>query len=171
MTNKARFLKLIEEHNGILVKLTRIYADTAQDRDDLRQEIILRLWESHHRFENRSKFSSWMYRVGLNTAITFLKRNQKTATEAITDVNDSALVSVEASNANPSESVSELQIFYRSVAKLNPVEKAIVFLFMEGLSHREIAERLGISEGNARVKLSRTKQKLKEIARELGHGL
>ncbi len=133
-----------------------MYFDHRDDQEELRQEIILRLWEAFSSFRGESKFSSWMYRVALNTAITFFKRSRR---RAEVQVEDAELEIVAPANLDE-ESKRRVDDFYRAVNRLNRIEKAVVFLFIEGCSHREIGKHLGISEGNARVKLSRTKSKL-----------
>jgi len=164
VTKETEFLKQIETNKGILIKISRIYARNAQDQNDLKQEIIFRLWKSFDTFQGKCKFSTWMYRVALNTAITFLKNEKKKTAESLVEPCDA----VPTRNADTGE--SRLELFYQAVQLLNPIEKAIIFLFLEGMNHRQIAERMGISEGNARVKLSRTKAKLRSILKEPDHG-
>ena len=139
-----------------------MYFDRSDDQEELRQEIILRLWEAYSRFRGESKFSSWMYRVALNTAITFLQRSRRRAEVQAED----AELEIVASTDLDEESKQRVDEFYRAVNRLNRIEKAVIFLFIEGCSHREIGEHLGISEGNARVKLSRTKSKLQTELRQ-----
>ena len=158
MKNQQKiFLTQIEAHKGILLKIVRIYQDTVEDQEDLQQEIIYHLWKSYPKFKGESKFSSWMYRVALNTAITYFKRENKRIDKE--PINRSLDIVDEPS---PKEN-TQLQKFYQAVQALNKIEKALILLFMEGLSHKEIAINLGLTEGNTRVKLSRTKKKLREI--------
>jgi len=161
------FLENITPHKGIIYKVSRMYADTAEDREDLVQEIMLRLWSSYASFEGRSALSTWMYRVAVNTAITFL-RKEKGKPRIIGD-DFPALLAKAFVTDNSDE--TRLALFYRAVKELNPVEKALIFYFMEGMSHREISAQLGISENNARVKLNRTKEKLQRIIKTYGYEL
>lgn len=158
-SNKEKiFLSYLEKHKGILHKVARTFMDTAEDREDLHQEIIIQLWKSYASFKGDSQFSTWMYRVSVNTAITFFKK-EKQRSKTFAESSASELADEEYSP----EKDQQLEIFYKAVHELNQIEKALIFYFMEGLSHKETAQQLGISEGNVRVKLNRTKEKLQKI--------
>ncbi|NIF07336.1 RNA polymerase sigma factor [Chryseobacterium sp. Tr-659] len=163
--DEAAFLKLINQHKGILYKASRIYADSVKDREDLQQEILIQLWKSYQNFKGNSEFSTWMYRVAINTAITFLKK-EKQRFNNHTDVPHHFEVQQE--DYNPTRD-KQLEVFYSAVQELNSLEKAVIFYFMEGMSHQEIGNNLGISEGNARVKLNRTKEKIQQIIKKSGY--
>lgn len=165
MKNKEKeFLGLLQKHKGILHKISRVYMDKPEDREDLIQEIILQLWKSFGSFNELSQFSTWMYRVAINTAILFYKKESKRIdNEKITEGFD--IKEVETDNTKN----SQLEHFYKAVQDLNPIEKALIFYFMEGQTHKEISQNLGISEVNTRVKLSRTKEKLQEIIKRQGY--
>lgn len=162
---EATFLKLVNQHKGILYKASRIYADSTEDREDLQQEILIQLWKSYQTFKGDSEFSTWMYRVAINTAITYLKKEKK-RTQNHTDAPQHFEVLSE--DYNPTKD-KQLEIFYNAVQELNPLEKAVIFYFMEGMSHKEIGSNLGLSEGNARVKLNRTKEKIQQIIKKTGY--
>lgn len=138
--------------------------DEPEDREDLFQEIVLQLWKSYGTFRGESQVSTWMYRVAVNTALTFFKKEKKKPDNARMhpemDVKDDTEVS---------HRETQLDYFYKAVQQLNQVEKALIFLFLEGQSHKEIGSNLGITEGNARVKLNRTKDKLQEIIKKQGY--
>lgn len=159
------FLTRIEKHKGILYKVSKMYMDTTDDQQDLFQEIIFQLWKSYDSFRNESQFSTWMYRVAINTAIVFLKKEKRKVdkyeipSENIKDEEDDSHIKE-----------SQLEHFYKAVQKLEKIDKAIIFYQLEGFSHKEIGANLGISEGNARVKLNRAKEKLKEIIKNQGYG-
>ena len=163
-TNEKEFLSLIEDHKGLIHKVSRMYMDEAEDREDLFQEIILQLWKSYGSFKGESKVSTWMYRVALNTSLTFFKKDKKKPDNIRMhhkmDVKDDNEIS---------HKETQLNYFYKAVHTLNPVEKALIFLFLEGQSHKEIGNNLGITEVNARVKLNRTKDKLQEIIKQQGY--
>lgn len=138
--------------------------DNSEDQNDLVQEIVLQLWKSYERFEGNSQFSTWMYRVSLNTALTYFKKEKKqseryTFLENVDKIDEHDSVEKEV----------QLELFYKAVQELNKVEKALIFLFLEGQSHKEIGQNLGITEGNARVKLNRTKDKLQTIIKNYGY--
>ncbi|HBV13750.1 RNA polymerase sigma factor [Chryseobacterium carnipullorum] len=162
---ETAFLKLVNQHKGILYKASRIYADSLEDREDLQQEILIQLWKSYRNFKGKSEFSTWMYRVAINTAITYLKK-EKQRTSNQTDV--PGHFEVQNEDYNPAKD-KQLEVFYRAVQELKALEKAIIFYFMEGMSHKEIGENLGLSEVNARVKLNRTKEKIQQIIKKSGY--
>ncbi|AZA48094.1 RNA polymerase sigma factor [Chryseobacterium carnipullorum] len=162
---ETAFLKLVNQHKGILYKASRIYADSLEDREDLQQEILIQLWKSYQNFKGNSEFSTWMYRVAINTAITYLKK-EKQRTSNQTDV--PGHFEVQNEDYNPAKD-KQLEVFYSAVQELKALEKAIIFYFMEGMSHKEIGENLGLSEVNARVKLNRTKEKIQQIIKKSGY--
>ena len=158
---EAAFLDLMEKNKGIIYKVSRMYMDDPEDREDLSQEIIFQLWKSHDSFNNASQFSTWMYRVAINTALVYFKKEKKKRNQIpletchdIAEDNDSG------------KKEEQLTLFYKAVQELNQIEKALIFLFLEGQSHRDIAENLGISEVNARVKLNRSKDKIQQIIKK-----
>jgi len=161
---EKEFLLVIEQHKGILYKLSKIYMDDEFDREDLYQEMLYQLWKSYENFKGQSKFSTWMYRVALNTALVFVKKDKRSPkTESLIEELDVV------DHSDHTDKEERLAYFYRAVKELNEVEKALIFLFLEGFSHREIGGQLGISEVNARVKLNRTKDKLQEIIKKQGY--
>lgn len=163
-SSEQEFLSLINQHKGILYKVSRMYFDNLEDQQDLFQEIILQLWTSLDSFKGNSKLSSWMYRVALNTAIVFFKKEKRKLDNIIP-------VKIEPMALDVYDTEKDLQLvhFYKAVKELNKIEKALIFQFIEGLSGKEIAENLGISEVNVRVKTNRTKIKLQEIIKTQGY--
>ena len=161
---EPEFLALINEHKGILYKVSRMYFDQLEDQQDLFQEIILQLWKSLKSFKGNSQFSSWMYRVALNTAIVFFK-NEKRKPDRYTSNNIEPI----ACDFYNDEKDQQLVHFYKAVQELNKIEKALILQFIEGFSGKEIAENLGLSEVNVRVKTNRTKIKLQEIIKNQGY--
>jgi RNA polymerase sigma factor (sigma-70 family) len=163
-TREKEFLEQIETHKGIIHKISKMYMDDEDDQKDLFQEIICQLWKSYDSFNHQSKFSSWMYRVALNTAIVYFKK-QKRKEDLY------ATIGQEIEIPTDDAETKELQIahFYKALQQLDKIEKALMFYFLEDYSHREIGVNLGISEGNARVKLNRAKNKLKELIKKQGY--
>lgn len=139
--------------------------NNSDDQQDLFQEIVCQLWKSYDSFRNESQFSTWMYRVAVNTAIVFLKREKRKV-----DKYEIASENIKEDESDAHIKESQLDHFYKAVQKLEKIDKAIIFYQLEGFSHKEIGEYLGISEGNARVKLNRAKEKLKEIIKNQGYG-
>ncbi len=162
--SEQEFLNLINRHKGILFKVSRMYFDNLEDQQDLFQEIILQLWQSLASFKGNSQFSSWMYRVALNTAIVFFKKEKRKP-----DKFTSIIIDPIAQDAYNTEKDLQLVHFYKAVKELNKIEKALILQFIEGLSGKEIAENLGLSEVNVRVKTNRTKNKLQKIIKRQGY--
>ena len=117
--------------------------DDEDDQKDLFQEIICQLWKSYDTFNHQSKFSSWMYRVALNTAIVYFKKQKRKE-------DTYAAIASEIEIPSDDAATKELQLahFYKALQQLDKIEKALMFYFLEDYSHREIGESLGISEGN-----------------------
>jgi RNA polymerase sigma-70 factor (ECF subfamily) len=151
-------------HKGILYKICRIYQDKTEEQQDLLQEMILQLWRSYDSFRGESKFSSWMYRVAFNTAISYFRKENKHNNSVLETYHDlpDELHTVK-------EKEEQLAVFYKAVQQLSKVEKALIFLYMQGQSSDEIADVLGISSANVRVRLNRTKEKIKYIIKTLGY--
>lgn len=162
---EQEFLNRIESHKGILYKVSKMYMDNSDDQQDLFQEIVCQLWKSYESFRNESQFSTWMYRVAVNTAIVFLKKEKRKV-----DKYEILSENVKDDEGDSHIKESQLDHFYKAVQKLEKIDRAIIFYQLEGFSHKEIGENLGISEGNARVKLNRAKEKLKEIIKNQGYG-
>jgi RNA polymerase sigma factor (sigma-70 family) len=164
-SKQTRFLQLIEENKGILFKICKIYQDDADDRNDLLQEMTLQLWLVFDSFRGESKFSSWMYRVALNTAIVFFKKQKRRPDDQplLYDFDREEEVSLSG------EKEEQLAIFYRAVQQLGKVEKALIYLYMEDQPYADIASHLGITELNVRVRLNRLKNKLKDIIKKMNY--
>lgn len=158
------FLTLINQHKAIIHKISKMYMNGAEEQRDLFQEIVLQLWKAYPTFKGNSKFTTWMYRVSLNAALIYFKRDNRKVDKTPLDEN------IDVIDVNESEGKEEkLAYLYSAVQELNVIEKALIFLFLENQSHREIAENLGISEVNARVRLNRTKEKLQFIIKKNGY--
>ncbi|WP_337967755.1 RNA polymerase sigma factor [uncultured Flavobacterium sp.] len=162
---EQEFLNRIEKHKGILYKVSKMYMDNHDDQQDLFQEIVCQLWKSYDSFRNESQFSTWMYRVAVNTAIVFLRKEKRKV-----DKYEIASENIKDDEGDSHIKESQIDHFYKAVQKLEKIDKAIIFYQLEGFSHKEIGDNLGISEGNARVKLNRAKEKLKEIIKNQGYG-
>lgn len=154
------FLELIHRHQSIIHKICFVYCKNGTDREDLQQEIILQLWKSFPSFRENAAFSTWMYRVAINTAI-----NQTRRSGIFIDSSPSPEVTYDPSDSyNLSE---ELQILYKAISRLKKVEKAIILLWLEEKSYEEIAETIGISVKNVSVRLVRIRTRLAEIIKKL----
>ena len=163
MAHSPEFLELIEQHRGILIRVSRIYFSDEEDQDELIQEIVFQLWRSFDTYNRKSKFSTWMYRVALNTAITYFKKNKK---RPITNYDPQV---ADLRNGRSENNNGQLDYFNVALQSLSSIERALIFMHLEGFSHNHVADQLGISEGNARVRLNRTKNKIKSLIREMGY--
>ncbi len=140
-------------------KVCRIYTNDQDSHNDLFQEITIQLWKAYPKFRGDSKFSTWMYRVALNTAITIYRKAKRAPK---TQDFDSVLFKISSTGYDDTEE-QQLKLMYAAVKELNDIDKALVFLYLEDKDYREISETLGISEVNARVKMNRIKKKLRTI--------
>ena len=157
--SETEFVALLDEHQNIIHKICRLYTNNEVEHDDLFQEISIQLWRSYGRFEGKSKFSTWMYRVGLNTAITLYRKEKKRLnTQPLND--QFTAIAQEEYNAQVDEQMAWL---YRKIKDFSEIDKALVLLYLEDKRYDEIAETLGISAGNARVKMNRIKERLKKM--------
>ena len=157
---EKEFIAQIQKHQGILHKICFVYSNNKADKEDLYQEIVLQLWKSYPSFRKESKFSTWMYRVALNTAITL---NRKAALFE----NHKTQLSEEYAIAEVIDYSEDIKILYKAISKLSKIEKAIIMLWLEEKAYSEISEIVGISEKNVSVKLVRTKNKLEQIIKKL----
>jgi len=154
---EQNFVTLLQEHQNIVHKVCRIYTYDSDAHKDLFQEISIQLWKAFPKFRGDSKFSTWMYRVGLNTAITLYRKSlRQVQSQRIESVEFK--LSYEVYDDTKDE---QLKLIYSALRKLNDIDKGIVFLYLENKNYKEISETLGISEINARVRMNRIKTKLK----------
>ena len=144
------------QHRGIVFKLAGIYAQP-EDRDDLAQEIYLQLWRSYERFDPARRFSTWMYRVALNVAISFARR-AATAEKRTVDLSE---VDEVASAEAPNDRDERIEEVYRLIRGFDELNRALILLHLEGHSYREISEVLGISETNVSTKLNRLRERMR----------
>ena len=155
------FEKLIREHERMVYKICRLYGNSDEDRQDLFQEIIIQLWKAYPKYRGDAQFGTWLYRIGLNVAITQY-RKQKNKIYA-TDIET---LNIELPDATiNTEEEENFQKMYAAIEKLNDIEKAIVMLYLEDKSYDEMEDILGISNGTLRVKMNRIKEKLRQITK------
>ena len=159
MDKKSKFLELIEQNQDIVHKISGLYARNTDDRRDLSQEIVCQLWKSYQSFRGDSKFTTWMYKVALNTALLNSRRNQcRVRTESLKEHHVDISVEVAAQ-----EKHGRISRLYQAINQLQALDRAIILLYLEQFTYREISEFIGISESNVSVRLVRIKKKLKEL--------
>jgi RNA polymerase sigma-70 factor (ECF subfamily) len=154
------FLKLISENKGIIIKICNSYCKSKNDREDVAQEIIYQLWKSNKSFNNDYKFSTWMYRIALNVAISFYRKGRiiQTTTVPLT----TSHIDIEDTIFNSSVIEEKSALLQKQISELQDLDKALILLYFEEKSYKEIAEIIGITETNVATKVSRIKEKLKQ---------
>lgn len=163
---EKEFLEKIEKHKGVIFKISKMYMDDFDDQKDLFQEITFQVWKAYPTFEGRSEFSTWLYRIALNTAILFLKSEKRRSFIQNNEVSNFKINQEEYDD----EDEQKLKKMYEAINQLNAIDKALIFYYLENYSGNQIAEQMGISEVNARVKMNRAKEKLKQLINTQPHG-
>jgi len=154
-----KFISEFQQHQNIIHKVCRIYTNNQEAHNDLFQEITIQLWKAYPKFRGDSKLSTWMYRIGLNTAITLYRKSKRTLK---TQDFDNVMHRIASTEYDPHEE-EQLKLMYKAIYQLSDIEKGLIFLYLEDKNYKEISETLGISEVNARVKMNRIKTRLKKI--------
>lgn len=149
------FLNTIFEHQALIHKVCNLYRDRKEDREDLFQEITYQLWKSYPKFEGRSKITTWMYRICLNTAIASFRKPKIKTTDTVDFL--------EPLNEIPEENNFQKEQLFLAIRKLDDAEKAIVTLYLEGLDHNEISQIIGVTKNNLSVRLNRIKKKIRTL--------
>ncbi|MBC7938118.1 MAG: sigma-70 family RNA polymerase sigma factor [Rhizobacter sp.] len=157
--DKATFLALIEQNKGIIIKICNSYCKNKNDREDLAQEMIYQLWRSGQSFNADYKFSTWMYRVALNVAISFYRQHKQLN-------NNVALsewhIEIEDGPEEHTDKENNIHLLQQFISEMKELDKAVLLLWSDSKSYREISEIIGISETNVATKISRLKDKLKQ---------
>ena len=158
MVSEREFTNQIESCRGIIFKVIRLYVNDEEDEKDLFQEILFQAWKSFPRFDGRSKFSTWLYRVSLNTVLTFKRRPARVVTH---ENFESLQVAAEKSNTEETEAL------YLAIRALNEIDRMIISLHLDGYENEEIAEISGLTKNNTAVKLHRIKETLTKKLKDL----
>ena len=145
------YMTLIRENSGIIHKVIRLYIDNSEDQKDLYQEILLQAWHSFTRFDGRSKFSTWLYKVSLNTVLTFRRKNDRLPTDELEKA---------AYKVIPGEKNDDTELLLMAIKEMGETDRAIVSLHLDGYENEEIAEITGLTKNHVAVKLHRIKQQL-----------
>lgn len=152
--DKKEFLQLVQQHGGLMQKVIRLYVDDADDRKDILQEILLQAWRSYPSFQGNSQFSTWLYRVSLNTVLTALRKNKRKP--------ETASLEIATNLESGSEEHSEKEWLYKTIRRLPEIDRMIISLHLDGYRNEEIADISGMQKGNVALKLHRIKKKLTE---------
>lgn len=160
-TSQERFRQLLDRHRGIVFKVANSYSRGREEREDLAQEICAQLWHAFPRYQETRRFSTWMYRVALNVAISYA-RSQRWSEDERFDSLDEQHLEI-ACSVGPSVTQDEsLRTMYAFIAGLNPLNRALILLYLDEHSYVEIGEVLGISETNVATRISRIRKTLRE---------
>lgn len=158
MADKFLFTELIRENKGIIFKICNAYCISKEDRDDLAQEIIYNLWKSFGGYKAEFKFSTWMYRIALNVAISFYRKEKNKSRRVTYSEN---LLVFEEDSSPKTEEEKNLRLLLKFIGELKEIDKSIILLYLGDKSYKEIAEITGITESNVATKINRIKEKLK----------
>ncbi len=166
---ESLFKSWLVEHEGAVLKVARAYTLTTEDCQDLAQEILLQVWRSLPRFQGRASASTWFYRVALNTALGWHRkeRRRRAHQRPVLELEELAISGVD--SARQMVEREAVERLYAAIRQLPKTDAALVLLYLDDLSYRQMAEVLGISEGNVGVKLNRAKRTLGELLEEDSH--
>jgi RNA polymerase sigma factor (sigma-70 family) len=153
---KKIFIDLVQENKKIIFKICNSYCSNKEERDDLAQEIIYNLWKSYQSYNPGFKFSTWMYRIALNVAISFY-RKEKASSQHVA-ITKHLIVFEETKNT---EEEANLNLLFKFINELKEIDRSIMLLYLDDKSYKEIAEITGITESNVATKINRIKDKLK----------
>jgi RNA polymerase sigma factor (sigma-70 family) len=153
---RKRFETLLDQHRTVIYNVCRSYCPNRADREDLAQEIVLELWRSFERFDDRNRFSTWLYRVALNVAISFYRRERRRAQHTVPA--DQHVFDVHNEAADEPDELLALRAFIENLGSLN---KGLMLLYLDGYPHKEIGAILGITESNVATKINRLKAAIK----------
>ncbi|HMM01654.1 MAG: sigma-70 family RNA polymerase sigma factor [Prevotella sp.] len=152
----VQFLEMVRQNEGIIYKVTSFYTDTEHPLGDLYQEVVLNLWKAFPSFRGDSKYSTWIYRIALNTCISFYRRSKKNI----------SYVDISMDIPDVVDNSEEIQELYKLINRLGKIERALVLLYLDDKSYKEIAEITGLTVTNVATKISRIKDKLRDMSNE-----
>jgi RNA polymerase sigma factor (sigma-70 family) len=155
MLSEKEFINAIQENKEIIFKVCYMYMNTKTSREDLFQEILLNAWKGIKNFKGKSKFSTWLYSVALNTAITFLKKEQRHSAVYFPETDTYHFNEPDLKN-------EQLNAMNKAIEQLSDIDKALVMLYLDDFSYQQIADIMGITANNVAVKMNRVKARLKE---------
>lgn len=156
--SEKEFLSQLKEHRNIIYKLVHLYANTEEDKKDLYQEIVLQAWKTYSAFRGDAKFSTWLYRLCLNTIFTIQRKTKKI------EYTDTAKFEETHFTASGNDEAERL---YKAIRTLPETERALISLHLDGYDNREVGELLGITPNLVGVKLHRIKQQLATLLKNI----
>lgn len=166
MSEKDKFIRIIKDHKRIIYKVINSYCKDFEDRKDLEQEIIIQLWKSLKSYNENFKLSTWIYRIALNVAISHYRKDQKRQKSNTSIDEEIFRIAVDDSDE---EQKGRSELLYHFINQLDTFNKAIIILYLDDNSYKDISEILGITETNVGTKISRIKKQLKECFSQLNN--
>jgi RNA polymerase sigma-70 factor, ECF subfamily len=166
---KTLFMNWLGEHGAAVVKVARAYTLTSDDCQDLAQEILLQAWQSLPKFEHRANPATWFYRVALHTAMNWHRKDRPRRTHQQPLLEVQVLVAESSTSAEQAQQRETVEQLYNAIHQLPKTDAALVLLYLDELSYREMSEVLGISESNVGVKLNRAKKTLTALMNGQSH--
>ena len=152
------FITLVKEHQGLIHKVCILYETDKEARNDLFQEIVLQLWKSFHTFRGESKITTWMYRIALNTAISGLRKmGRKIKTQELDEYHFNI------SDSPDDHQEEELQKLQWAIRQLSEIERGMIMMALDEVPYDEIAETVGITQNNVRVRMNRIREKIRNL--------
>ena len=158
--HKKRFTDLIEKNKGIIHKISLMYTSTINDKEDLIQEICFQLWRSYGNYKEISKFSTWLYRIALNTAISSVRRKKRSIETVELDPEKHYLL-------KDNDKEDKTRNLFRALSMLNKIDRAIILLWLEKKKYDEISEIMGLSRSAVSVRLVRIRNKLEVLIKKM----
>ena len=166
-SRREQFTTLLERHRGIVLKVAHTYCRHAEDRRDLAQEIAAQAWKAFPAWDAARPFPTWLYRVALNVAISFVRRTGHPARQAL------ALDEIDGEPGHDDDTRREtddgIRVLYRVIERLDPLNRALLLLYLDERNQREIADILGISETNVATRIGRLKQRIRDDINPTGN--
>lgn len=164
--NRDIFISILEDHKGIIYKIVNSYCKEIEDRQDLIQEIVIQLWLSFEKYDKKFKLSTWIYRIALNTSISYYRKNK---TRKKKTVSASAILETTLKADEPFQENTDFNKLLSLIQELKDIDKALILLYLEGLNQKEIAKIIGITASNVGTKIARIKKNLKGKFNTLKH--
>ena len=164
--DEHKFLELVNENRSRILRVCRVYSWNSADQDDLYQEILFQIWRSLPALKEKQFANTWLYRVAINTAISFVRKRASHSERVIHFEPADLTRKIESRQATEENSDDRMANLYTAIFKLDSLEKALVTLFLEDFTYEEMAEITGISANNVGVMLHRAKKKLSSLIKE-----
>ena len=164
--DEHKFLELVNENRNKILRVCRVYTRNSADQDDLYQEILSQIWRSLPGLKEKQFANTWLYRVAINTAISFVRKRASRSDRVVHFEHADLTRAIESRQTTEEDPDDRLADLYTAIHKLDPIEKALVTLFLEDLTYEQIAEATGINANHVGVMLHRAKKKLSGLMKE-----